>query len=135
MKIKELYQQLVPRARTPVTWRRALPLIFFLLLYAGLCVGLELSGVLLFARPWAFVLILFAVWVWWLSVAGYGGLSRGRALAALLTRLVRHNRKLGGWRKALWSLFSGLTTMMSRPRFNELAIRLMAARGERPPES
>ncbi|QDT21269.1 VWA domain-containing protein [Gimesia chilikensis] len=88
MKIKELYQQLVPRARTQVTWRRALPLIFFLLLYAGLCVGLELSGVLLFARPWAFVLILFAVWVWWLSVAGYGGLSRGRALAALLTRLV-----------------------------------------------
>ncbi|MCR9229390.1 MAG: VWA domain-containing protein [bacterium] len=88
MKIKELYQQLVPRARTQVTWQRALPLIFFLLLYAGLCVGLELSGVLLFARPWAFVLILFAVWVWWLSVAGYGGLSRGRALAALLTRLV-----------------------------------------------
>lgn len=88
MKIKELYQQLVPRARTSVTWRRALPLIFFLLLYAGLCVGLELSGVLLFARPWAFVLILFAVWVWWLSVAGYGGLSRGRAQAALLTRLV-----------------------------------------------
>lgn len=88
MKIKELYQQLVPRARTSVTWRRALPLIFFLLLYAGICVGLELSGVLLFARPWAFVLILFAVWVWWLSVAGYGGLSRGRALAALLTRLV-----------------------------------------------
>ncbi len=88
MKIKELYQQLVPRARTQVTWRRALPLIFFLLLYAGLCVGLELSGVLLFARPWAFVLILFAVWVWWLSVAGYGGLSKGRAQAALLTRLV-----------------------------------------------
>lgn len=88
MKIKELYQQLVPRARTQVTWQRALPLIFFLLLYAGLCVGLELSGVLLFARPWAFVLILFAVWVWWLSVAGYGGLSRGRAQAALLTRLV-----------------------------------------------
>jgi hypothetical protein len=54
---------------------------------------------------------------------------------ALLTRLVRHNRKLGGWRKALWSLFSGLTTMMSRPRFNELAIRVMVARGERPPES
>lgn len=51
----------------------------------------------------------------------------------LLTRLVRHNRKLGGWRKASWSLFSGLTTMMSRPRFNELAMRVMVARGERPP--
>ncbi|QDV16128.1 von Willebrand factor type A domain protein [Gimesia panareensis] len=87
MKIKELYQQLVPRPRTPVTWKRALPLIFFLLLYAGLCAGLEISGVLMFARPWAFVLILFSVWVWWLSVAGYGGLSKGRALATLLTRL------------------------------------------------
>ncbi|WP_110642856.1 hypothetical protein [Salinicola sp. CPA57] len=51
----------------------------------------------------------------------------------LLTRLVRHNRKLAGWRKATWSLFSGLTTMMSRPRFNELAMRVMVARGEHPP--
>jgi hypothetical protein len=50
-----------------------------------------------------------------------------------MTRLVRHNRKLGGWRKVSWSLFSGLTTMMSRPRFNELAMRVMVARGERPP--
>jgi len=88
MKIKELYQQLVPSPRTPVTWVRALPLIFFLLLYAGVCVGLELGGVLMFVRPWAFVLILFSVWVWWLSIAGYSGLTRGRALAALLTRLV-----------------------------------------------
>lgn len=51
----------------------------------------------------------------------------------LLTRLVRHNRKLAGWRKGFWSLFSGLTTMMSRPRFNELVVRLMVARGEQPP--
>lgn len=88
MKIKELYRQLVPRPRTPVTWMRAVPLIFFLVLYAGLCIGLEQSGVLLFARPWAFVLILFSVWVWWLSIAGYGGLSKGRALAALISRLL-----------------------------------------------
>ncbi|WP_251977407.1 DUF7079 family protein [Salinicola avicenniae] len=51
----------------------------------------------------------------------------------LLTRLVRHNRRLRGWRKGVWSLFSGLTTMMSRPRFDELMVRLMVARGERPP--
>lgn len=51
----------------------------------------------------------------------------------LLTRLVRHNRKLAGWRKGVWSLFSGLTTMMSRPRFHELVVRLMVARGEQPP--
>lgn len=88
MKIKDFYYQLVPQPRTAVTWVRALPLIFFLLIYAGICIGLELSGVLLFARPWAFVLMLFSVWVWWLSVAGYGGLSKGRTLAALLSRLV-----------------------------------------------
>lgn len=88
MKIKELYRQLVPRPRTPVTWMRAVPLIFFLVLYAAVCIGLEQSGVLLFARPWAFGLILFSVWVWWLSIAGYGGLSKGRALAALISRLL-----------------------------------------------
>ncbi|WP_417389424.1 VWA domain-containing protein [Gimesia sp.] len=88
MKIKELYRQLVPRPRTPVTWMRAVSLIFFLVLYAALCIGLEQSGVLLFARPWAFGLILFSVWVWWLSIAGYGGLSKGRALAALISRLL-----------------------------------------------
>ncbi|MCA9005783.1 MAG: VWA domain-containing protein, partial [Planctomycetaceae bacterium] len=88
MKIKELYRQLVPRPRTSVTWMRAVPLISFLVLYAALCIGLEQSGVLLFARPWAFALILFSVWVWWLSIAGYGGLSKGRALAALISRLL-----------------------------------------------
>ncbi|WP_110666342.1 DUF7079 family protein [Salinicola halophilus] len=51
----------------------------------------------------------------------------------LLTRLVRHYRRLNGWRRTSWSLFSGLTTMMSRYRFNELVVRVMVARGERPP--
>lgn len=88
MKIKELYYQLVPQPRTIVTWQRALPLIVFLVLYAIVCFSLEYSGVLLFARPWAFGLILFSIWVWWLSVAGYGGLSKGRGLAALLSRLI-----------------------------------------------
>ncbi|QDT97433.1 VWA domain-containing protein [Gimesia aquarii] len=88
MKIKELYHQLVPKPRIALTWMRALPLIFFLLFYAALCISLELSGVLLFARPWAFGLILFSIWIWWLSVAGYGGLSKGRALAALVSRLL-----------------------------------------------
>ncbi|WP_339728176.1 VWA domain-containing protein [uncultured Gimesia sp.] len=88
MKIKELYHQFVPRPRIALTWRRVMPLIFFLIMYAIVCIGLELSNVLLFARPWAFGLILFSIWVWWLSVAGYGGLSKGRALAALFSRLL-----------------------------------------------
>tara|TARA_R110002111_G_scaffold153375_1_gene220180 strand:- start:142022 stop:145066 length:3045 start_codon:yes stop_codon:yes gene_type:complete len=88
MKIKDLYYQIVPQPRTAVTGKRALPLILFLVFYAILCFSLEYSGVLLFARPWAFGLILFSIWVWWLSVAGFGGLSKGRGLAALISRLL-----------------------------------------------
>ena len=88
MKIKDIYHQLVPQPRVSVTWKRALPIVLFLVLYAILCFSLEYTGVLLFARPWAFVLILFSVWIWWLSVAGYGGLSKGRGLAALISRLL-----------------------------------------------
>ena len=76
MKIKDLYYQLVPQPRTAVTWKRALSLIVFLVFYTIVCFSLEYSGVLLFARPWAFGLILFSIWVWWLSVAGFGGLSK-----------------------------------------------------------
>ncbi|WP_299468078.1 VWA domain-containing protein [uncultured Gimesia sp.] len=88
MKIKDLYYQLVPQPRTAVTWKRALSLIVFLVFYTIVCFSLEYSGVLLFARPWAFGLILFSIWVWWLSVAGFGGLSKGRGLAALISRLL-----------------------------------------------
>lgn len=50
----------------------------------------------------------------------------------LLTRLVIHRRRLRGWRKGFWTLFSGLTTMMTRHRWDTLMARLMEARGERP---
>ncbi|MHB0776747.1 DUF7079 family protein [Halomonas sp. WWR20] len=51
----------------------------------------------------------------------------------LLADLLRHNRRLKGWRKNFWVLFSGPTTMMTRHRWSELMVRLMVARGERPP--
>ncbi|GAB3342423.1 hypothetical protein ACFO0E_13250 [Chromohalobacter beijerinckii] len=44
----------------------------------------------------------------------------------LLLDLARHTRRLHGWRKGFWLLFSGLTTMMSRPRFDILIERLHA---------
>ncbi|SFH28656.1 DUF7079 family protein [Modicisalibacter xianhensis] len=50
----------------------------------------------------------------------------------LLTRLVIHYRRLSGWRKGFWTLFSGLTTMMTRHRWNLLMTRLMEERGETP---
>lgn len=66
----------------------AASLIVFVALFAAVCVGLEWSGTLLFARPAAFGLTLFAGWIWWLHIAGYGGLPKVRGEVALWVRLV-----------------------------------------------
>ena len=50
----------------------------------------------------------------------------------LMQQLVSHNLRLRGWRRKSWALFSGLTTMMTRHRWNELIGRLMVERGETP---
>ncbi|MGS2744369.1 DUF7079 family protein [Halomonas sp. LS-001] len=50
----------------------------------------------------------------------------------LMKRLVSHNLNLTGWRRKRWALFSGLTTMMTRHRMNELMNRLMVHRGQLP---
>ncbi|AMC99373.1 MULTISPECIES: DUF7079 family protein [Halomonas] len=50
----------------------------------------------------------------------------------LMKRLVAHNMRLTGWRRKSWALFSGLTTMMTRHRWNELIMRVMLERGEAP---
>ncbi|MFY0989704.1 DUF7079 family protein [Halomonas sp. C05BenzN] len=50
----------------------------------------------------------------------------------LMKQLVAHNLRLKGWRRKSWALFSGLTTMMTRHRWNELMMRLMVERGEMP---
>ncbi|SDL18635.1 hypothetical protein SAMN05192555_10330 [Franzmannia pantelleriensis] len=50
----------------------------------------------------------------------------------LMKRLVAHNLRLRGWRRKSWALFSGLITMMTRHRWNELMTRVMIARGEAP---
>ncbi|MFP4263514.1 MAG: hypothetical protein ACLFRS_09165 [Halomonas sp.] len=52
---------------------------------------------------------------------------------SLMKQLVAHNLRLTGWRRKSWALFSGLTTMMTRHRWNELIARLMVERGEAPP--
>ncbi|PAU78527.1 DUF7079 family protein [Halomonas salipaludis] len=50
----------------------------------------------------------------------------------LMKRLVAHNLRLHGWRRKSWALFSGLITMMTRHRWNELMTRVLIARGEAP---
>lgn len=48
----------------------------------------------------------------------------------LMKQLVAHNLRLKGWRRRSWMLFSGLTTMMTRHRWNELMERLLVARNQ-----
>ncbi|MBB3185580.1 hypothetical protein FHR95_003170 [Halomonas fontilapidosi] len=50
----------------------------------------------------------------------------------LMKQLVAHNLRLNGWRRKSWALFSGLTTMMTRHRWNELMGRVLVERGEVP---
>lgn len=50
----------------------------------------------------------------------------------LMKQLVAHNMRLHGWRRKMWTLFSGLVTMITRHRWNELMARVATARGETP---
>ena len=84
---RRLLKSLIPSPRKPVTFRRSLSLLLFLGAYGVACLWLEWSGRMLFARPEMFILMLLTGWVWWLHVAGYGGMSRVRGEVALLIRL------------------------------------------------
>lgn len=48
----------------------------------------ELVRELEFSRPWAFLLLLFVPWIWWLQAAGHSGLPQGRGGWAGFIRLV-----------------------------------------------
>ncbi|HEV7868599.1 MAG TPA: hypothetical protein VGO90_13015, partial [Chthoniobacteraceae bacterium] len=76
-----------PVARKPVTLRSLAPLLGFLLLFAAVCIAVEWRGLLRFSYRPAFWFLLATPWIWWLHHAGSSGLSKGRALSALLIRL------------------------------------------------
>ena len=48
----------------------------------------EIVRELEFARPWAFLLLLFTPWVWWMQAAGHAGLPARRGAVAGFCRLV-----------------------------------------------
>ncbi|MDB6149970.1 MAG: hypothetical protein JWQ44_1418 [Chthoniobacter sp.] len=76
-----------PVARKPVTLRSLVPLLGFLVLFAAVCIAVEWRGLLRFSYRPAFWFLLATPWIWWLHHAGSSGLSKGRALSALLIRL------------------------------------------------
>ena len=83
-----IFQQVFPPPRQALAWRAALPLVLVLAVFLGGCVFLEMRGLLRFAYRPAFWFALALPWIWWMHVAGFSGLAKWRALAALLTRLV-----------------------------------------------
>ena len=85
--LRRLRYNLFPTPRWPVTWRHAIPLVAFLVVFCGLCLYLEVANLLMFAHPGAFWLLIVTGWVWWMSVVGYAGLTRSRAVVALVVRL------------------------------------------------
>lgn len=88
MRLKRILTSVFPPPRKPLRAIDAWPLVLFLVLFGGVCLWLELSHRLLFARPKAFWLLLATPWMWWMHRAGYAGLNRVRSLAALAIRLV-----------------------------------------------
>jgi hypothetical protein len=85
--LKRILLNVFPPPRQPLRRDDALPLIVFLVVFAGVCLFLEFRHVLLFARPAAFLFTAATVWIWWMHVAGFGGLGRVRSLLALEVRL------------------------------------------------
>ena len=69
-------------------WGALAPLLAFLIVFGAAGVFCEWRGVLRFTRPAAFWWIAVTPWIWWLHHAGGASLGKGRALAALLVRLV-----------------------------------------------
>lgn len=79
---------LAPPPRKPVTFRSALPLLIFLLVFIGGCLWVSFTRLVAFSNLAPFALLILTVWFWWMSIAGYSGLSRARATTALLVRLL-----------------------------------------------
>ena len=86
--IRSFFISLLPPARQQVTLRSALPLLLYLVLFPLTCWLLDRSETIIFTRLWPFGFIAAAPWFWWLGEAGYGNLSRSRAVVALIARFI-----------------------------------------------
>jgi len=87
-RLRRIFVSVLPARRGPVRWRDSVPLVLFVLLFIGVCAGVELGHVMTFGRPALLGLALLAPWFWWMHVAGYGGLPRLRGQISLFVRLL-----------------------------------------------
>lgn len=88
MTFPRFIRALLPPARRPVTLASVAPLMGFVFAFAAVCTFVEWRGILRFTRPAAFWLIAVTPWIWWMHHAGGASLGKGRALTALLVRLM-----------------------------------------------
>ena len=87
-RLRRIIAMIIPPQRTPVRWKDAVPLALFIILFVGGCLWLEFGNIVMFARPVMLGLVILAPWFWWMHVAGFGGLPKGRGIASLVTRLL-----------------------------------------------
>ena len=85
--LQTIIRKLIPPARRPVTWRAAIPLVVFLLIYIATVVFLTQSNRVEFIYPIAFGLLIFTPWIWWMQAAGHSGLTVSRGNMASFVRL------------------------------------------------
>jgi len=87
MKIKKFFYHILPQPREFTGWPSAVPLICFSFVFAATCFYLEFSHTLIFSQPSYFWWMTLSLWIWWMSLQGGHGLSKGRSIMALITRL------------------------------------------------
>ncbi len=87
-RLRRIIASFIPGPRSAVRWPDGIPLAVFALVFVGGCLWLEFGHILMFARPLMLGLAALAPWFWWMHVAGYGGLPRGRGTVALFVRLL-----------------------------------------------
>lgn len=85
--LQSIIRKLIPPARRPVTWRAAIPLFAFLVIYVGALVFLTQTNRVEFLYPLAFGLLIFTPWIWWMQAAGHSGLTPQRGHLAAIVRL------------------------------------------------
>ncbi|HEY4260846.1 MAG TPA: VWA domain-containing protein [Schlesneria sp.] len=87
-RLGRFFASFLPAPRNKLRWPDAIPLAIFAVLFIGGCLWLEYSHTLMFVRPIMLGLALLAPWFWWMHVAGYGGLPKGRAQVAVFVRML-----------------------------------------------
>ncbi len=112
-KLHTLISRIFPAPHRPVRPKALIPLAAFIVIFTLICFSIlptlvmtmsrkswdlglfkfpkptfELVREMEFARPWAFVLLLFTPWLWWMQAAGHSGLPERRGMWASFIRMM-----------------------------------------------